>query len=267
MEVALAVASVMQERGDRGQPRPDGFVQNPVCPFDIYFCDIYHRDMRIIAYCRASTEDQQITLEAQKAKLDAYAALYELVIVDTIVEAESAKSLNRPGLERALALLRAGEADGLAVVKLDRLTRNVADWQELIDGYFGERAGKQLFSVQDSIDTRTAAGRLVLNVLLSVAQWEREAIGERTRDALRHKISRGERVGSIRFGFDLADDGRRLIPNQLEQDAIELMQRLRQAGRSLREIAAELTRQGVATKEGKGSWKHSAVSYILTRVA
>jgi site-specific DNA recombinase len=173
--------------------------------------------MRTILYVRASTEDQQITLEVQKAKLEAYAGVYELQIVETVIESESAKSLNRAGLQRALALLRSGEADGLAVVKLDRLTRNVADWQSLIDGYFGEKAGKQLFSVQDSIDTRTAAGRLVLNVLLSVAQWERETIGERTRDALRHKISRKERVGKVRFGYDLADDGRQLVPNQLEQ--------------------------------------------------
>jgi DNA invertase Pin-like site-specific DNA recombinase len=223
--------------------------------------------VKTVLYVRASTEDQQITLEAQKAKLDAYAALYELEVVETIVESESAKSLQRAGLQRALALLRSGEADGLAVVKLDRLTRNVADWQTLIDGYFGERAGRQLFSIQDSIDTRTAAGRLVLNVLLSVAQWERETIAERTRDALRHKISQGERVGAVRFGYDLSEDGRHLLPNQLEQQAIGLMQQLRERGLTLREIAAELTRRGVPTKGGKGVWRHSAVAYILSRAA
>jgi DNA invertase Pin-like site-specific DNA recombinase len=223
--------------------------------------------MKTILYVRASTEDQQITLEAQQGKLAAYAALYELEIVETITEAESAKSLNRPGLQRALAMLRAGEADGLAVVKLDRLTRSLADWQTLIDGYFGERVGKQLFSVQDSIDTRTAAGRLVLNVLLSVAQWERETIGERTRDALRHKINRRERVGKVRFGYDLGGDGCSLVPNAGEQQAIGLMQQLREAGNTLRQIAAELTRQGIATKERQGAWTHSAVAYILSRAA
>jgi DNA invertase Pin-like site-specific DNA recombinase len=96
----------------------------------------------------------------------------------------SAKSFNRPGLQNALQALRSGKAKGLLIAKLDRLTRSVSDWQTLIDDYFGEKAGKSLFSVADSIDTRSSAGRLVLNVLLSVAQWEREAIGERTRDAL-----------------------------------------------------------------------------------
>src|SRR3974377_438429 len=95
----------------------------------------------------------------------AYASLYNLTIVETIIDAESAKSLNRSGLQHALNLLRAGKADGLLIVKLDRLTRSIADWKDLIDAYFGERGGKQLLSVNDSIDTRTAAGRLVLHEL------------------------------------------------------------------------------------------------------
>ena len=100
--------------------------------------------MKVILYARVSTADQSdhgISLDAQQAKLGAYASLYDLTVVETIVDAgESAKSLNRPGLQRALDLLKAGKADGLAVVKLDRLTRSVADWQTLIDDYFGEKA-------------------------------------------------------------------------------------------------------------------------------
>lgn len=226
--------------------------------------------MKVIAYARVSTADQAdhgISLEAQGAKLASYAALYDLAIVETIVDAgESAKSLNRPGLQRALAMLRRGEADGLVIVKLDRLTGSVADWQTLIDDHFGERAGKQLFSVNDSIDTRTAAGRLVLNVILSVAQWERETTGERTREALRHKMASGERCGKVRFGFDLASDGKTLVPNG-EQAAITLMADLRAAGRTLRQIAAELTTRGIPTKEGGMIWTHTAVGRILQRKA
>ncbi len=142
----------------------------------------------------------------------------------------------------------------------------MADWQRLIDSYFGERPGKQLFSVNDAIDTRTAAGRLVLNVLLSVAQWERETTGERTREALRHKINMGECCGKVRFGFDLASDGKTLIPNEREQEAIVLMTQLRSSGHTLRGIAAELSERGVPTKEG-GPWTHTAVSRILRRAA
>jgi len=224
--------------------------------------------MKIIAYARVSTTDQAdngVSLEAQTAKLAAYAALYDLEIVETISDAgESAKSLNRSGLQRALGMLRKGEADGLVIVKLDRLTRSVADWQTLIDGYFGERAGKQLMSVSDSIDTRTAAGRLVLNVLMSVAAWERETCAERTRDALRHKIRNGERVGKVRFGYDLAADGVGLVENNAEQQAIATMLELRQAGATYRAIAAELSERGIRPKEAN-SWSHAAVRRILAR--
>ncbi len=226
--------------------------------------------MNVIAYCRVSTADQAdsgISLEAQQARMQAYAALYGLSIVETVIDAESAKSLHREGLQRALAMLKAGKADGLLIVKLDRLTRSVADWQALIDAYFGERGGKQLLSVNDSIDTRTAAGRLVLNVLITVAQWEREATAERTREALRHKINRRQRVGKVRYGFDLAADGVTLIDNPAEQQTIAVMCDLRAAGRSLREIAAELTHRNIPTKEGNNQWQHQTVAYILRRAA
>ena len=226
--------------------------------------------MNVIAYCRVSTAEQSdsgVSLDAQQAKMRAYADLYNLTIVETIIDAESAKSLRRDGLQRALNLLRTGKADGLLIVKLDRLTRSVADWQALIDAFFGERGGKQLFSVNDSIDTRTAAGRLVLSVLVTVSQWERETIGERTRDALQHKIKSGQRVGKVRFGYDLAADGVTLIDNPAEQQTVALMRDLRAAGCTLRQIAAALTQRNIPTKEGHNQWQHQTVAYILRRAA
>ena len=62
----------------------------------------------------------------------------------------------------------------------------------------------------------------MLNVLITVAQWERETIGERTRDALQHKIRNGQRVGKVRFGFDLAADGVTLVDNPAEQRTLGL---------------------------------------------
>ena len=148
---------------------------------------------RTIAYLRVSTDkqaDRGVSLDAQRSKAKAYAELYDLELVEVIVDAgESAKSLDRPGLQRALAMLKKGEAEALLVVKLDRLTRSVVDLGSLVDRYFAP--GKAaLLSVGEQIDTRSAAGRLVLNVLASVSQWEREAIGERTATAMQHKAPR-----------------------------------------------------------------------------
>ena len=227
--------------------------------------------MKVIGYIRVSTEEQASngqSLDTQRAKIEGYAKLYDLELVAIVEDAgQSGKTLARQGLQQALGVLRRGEAEGIVITKLDRLTRSVADWQTLIDGYFGEKAGKQLFSVSDSIDTRTAAGRLVLNVLLSVAQWERETIGERTKDALQHRIRNGQRCGKVRFGYDLGPDGRTLIENPAEQEVLRLVAQLRAEGRPLRAIAAELTTRGVPTKEGNPAWTHTTVDRLLKRAA
>jgi DNA invertase Pin-like site-specific DNA recombinase len=153
---------------------------------------------KTIAYLRVSTDkqaDRGVSLDAQRAKVHAYAELYDLDLAEVIVDAgESAKSLDRPGLKRALAMLKAEEAEALLVVKLDRLTRSVVDLGTLVERYFAP--GKAaLLSVGEQIDTRSAAGRLVLNVLASVSQWEREAIGERTATAMQYKAKQGEYTG------------------------------------------------------------------------
>lgn len=217
---------------------------------------------RTVAYIRVSTDKQAehgVSLDAQRAKIDAYAALYDLTLVDVVIDAGiSAKSLDRPGLARALDMLRTGAADALLVVKLDRLTRSVRDLGDLVDRYFA--GGKwALLSVGEQIDTRSAAGRLVLNVLASVAQWEREAIGERTKAALAHKRSCGERVGSVAYGYALAADGVHLEPRADEQAVLAEARKLRAAGLSLRAVAAELAALGFAPRSG--------VSFAPTQIA
>ena len=79
--------------------------------------------MKVLCYARVSTADQEengVSLEAQQGKMAAYASLYGLEIVETIIDGESAKSLKRTGLQQALTMLKAGKVDGLLIVKLDR---------------------------------------------------------------------------------------------------------------------------------------------------
>jgi len=221
---------------------------------------------KAIGYIRVSTNEQGQdghSLGAQRAKIEAYAALYELELIEVIEDAGvSAKTLNRPGLQRALEMLATGEADALIIFKLDRLTRSVADWATLIDSHF--KGNSALLSVSDQIDTRTAAGRLVLNVLISVAQWEREAIGERTSVALRHKQSKGEHVGSAPYGFKMTD--KKLERVETEHEAIALIQEMRAAGKTLQQVADVLNSQGIATQRG-GKWHPTTVKNVLGKVA
>lgn len=86
-----------------------------------------------------------------------------------------------------------------------------------------------------------------------------------TQEAMKKKKIAGERVGKVPFGYDLAADGVQLIPNAAEQAVVELVRQLRDAGESMRQIAAELTRRQIATKDGRREWKHSTIQSILNR--
>jgi site-specific DNA recombinase len=210
---------------------------------------------KTIAYLRVSTDkqvDRGISLEAQRAKVAAYAALYDLVLVDVVVDAgASAKTLERPGLQRALAMLKRGDAEALLVVKLDRLTRSVRDLGLLVERYFAP--GKAaLLSVSEQIDTRSSAGRLVLNVLASVSQWEREIVGERTSAAMQHLSACGRYTGGlVPYGFRVAADGEHLEPDVDEQLVVEQARVLRASGLSLRAVAVELEHLGMLSRSGR----------------
>ncbi len=212
--------------------------------------------MRAVAYVRVSTDKQAtdgVSLDMQAAKVRMYAELYGIELVEVIVdEGASAKSLDRDGLSRALALLDSGEADGLIVYKLDRLTRSVRDLGELIDRYFGPKGSAALVSVEEQVDTSTATGRMILNVLMSVSQWERETIGERTSAALRHKAKQGEYTGgpNVPYGYRIAADGIRLEKHEGEQMVIQAIHEYRAAGLSLRKISAKLIEHGFTPRKG-----------------
>jgi len=228
-----------------------------------------NQSLRVDGYIRVSTEEQStegVSLPLQEEKITGYCELYGLDLVKIERDAGvSAKSLDRPGLATVLDDLERGRVDGLVIYKLDRLTRSLRDWDHLISRFFSEKAGRQLFSVSDSIDTRTPSGKMVLNILMSVYQWEREEIGFRTRAALQGKIGRGERCGRIRFGYDLAADGRTLVPNPREQEAIAAMKRWNDQGMTYRQMVAALNEMGIETKTEGSIWQPTTVRQILLR--
>jgi site-specific DNA recombinase len=165
--------------------------------------------MKTVGYVRVSTDkqaDRGVSLDAQAEKIRAMAGVHNAELVEIVVDGgESAKSLQRPGMAHLLALVDGKKVQAVIIAKLDRLTRSVKDLCELLERF--ERRGVALISVAESLDTRSAAGRLVLNIMTAVSQWEREAIGERTRDAMSHKRSNGERVGNIRSATGSAPTG------------------------------------------------------------
>ncbi len=228
---------------------------------------------RVAAYIRVSSADQAdsgFSLDAQRAKLEGYALALDLELVAVHVDAGvSAKNLKRPGLRAALADLDGGRADGLLICKLDRLTRSVRDLGTLVADYFERRF--DLMSVADSIDTRSAGGKLVLNVLTSVAQWEREATGERTREVLQHLKRQGVKLGGAALGWrrvdDVDTDGRKVMADvEKELATVARIVELRADGLTLRAIAAQLESEGHRTKKGLSKWSGKVVLSALNRV-
>ena len=116
-------------------------------------------------------------------KLEALATLNDYQLIHVVVDAgASAKSLDRPGWQRVMGAVHGRQVGAVLIAKLDRCTRSVADLATLIDTF--SRRGVVLISAAESLDTSSAGGRLVVNVLGAVAQWEREATAERTSAAL-----------------------------------------------------------------------------------
>ena len=148
----------------------------------------------------------------------------------------------------------------MIIAKLDRLTRSVKDLCGLLELF--EKRKLALISVAESLDTGSAAGRLVITIMAAVSQWEREAIGERTRDALQHKRSQGERVGNIAFGSRLAEDGQHLEPDPAEQAAMAEIRRLHSQGTTLRGIAADLNHRAFRTRSGT-AWRLESIARVL----
>jgi DNA invertase Pin-like site-specific DNA recombinase len=224
--------------------------------------------MKVIGYARVSTDkqaDRGVSLDAQVEKIRAMAVVQGAELAEVIVDAgESAKDLDRPGLRRLLALVDAREVSGVIVAKLDRLTRSVKDLAELLESF--NRRGVALVSVAESLDTGSAAGRLVLNVMTAVSQWEREAIGERTRDAMAYKKANGQRVGNIPLGYRLAEDGVHLEVEPDERRILDTIRALRNSGLSLQAIADRLNADGVRTRRG-GAWRNQYVHNALRAVA
>jgi DNA invertase Pin-like site-specific DNA recombinase len=193
----------------------------------------------------------------------------DIELVDIVAdEGYSASTLKRPGLQVALAMLRRGQAEALIVVKLDRLTRCVKDLATLCEQYFAAGRPSTLLSLSDAIDTRSASGKLVLNVLTSVAQWEREAISDRTREALAHLLRQGVKLGGAPYGWRYSDEldasGRHMLAEvPAEQDAIQRICAMYDADVPMLEICARLQAEGLPPRGPR--WHKRTLYRILER--
>jgi DNA invertase Pin-like site-specific DNA recombinase len=141
---------------------------------------------RVLGYARCSTFEQAepgLGIAAQEATIRSECERRGWVLVDVVTdEGESGKSLDRPGLQESLARITDHEVDGLVAAKLDRISRSVRDFADLLEWF--SATGASLVAVDVGVDTSTPGGKLVCGVFSAVSEWERDVIANRTRDGL-----------------------------------------------------------------------------------
>ena len=218
------------------------------------------------AYVRVSTSGQAedgVSLDAQRSKIAAWCEVMGYELVQTFAdEGISGHSIEkRAGLQAAIdAVCACGGV--LVVYSLSRLARNTRETLEL-----GERlakAGADLVSLSEKIDTTSAAGKMVFRMLAVLAEFERDQVSERTTMALQYKKAQGEKLGGrAPYGMQLAADGIHLEEHAAEQAVIAIARDLHQAGLSSRKIASGLAEQGMYSRMGSVF----TPSAILTMVA
>ena len=216
--------------------------------------EVLKRRMRCAVYTRKSSEeglDQEYnSIDAQRDAGHAYIASQRaegwIAVADDYDDpAFSGGNMERPALKRLMADIEAGKIDVIVIYKIDRLTRSLADFSKMVEVF--ERQGVSFVSVTQQFNTTTSMGRLMLNVLLSFAQFEREVTGERIRDKIAASKRKGMWMGGIPpIGYDVAN--RRLIPNEAEAKTIaHIFQRFVELG-STTKLVKELRLDGVTSK-------------------
>jgi len=222
--------------------------------------------MKAVAYCGVSTTAQGedgVSLEMQRDRIAAWCMgngyEQETVFTETMSEGRAA---NRPELLKALSL--ACKVRGVLVVfSLSRLARSVKDTLLIAERL--EKAGANLASLSERIDTNSALGKMFFRLLSTLNEFEKDQLSERTESAMAHLRRTNRRISArIPMGCDLASDGETLIANPAELRVIKGICLRRAQGMSFAAIAEQLQNDGVATKTG-GRWYPSTVRAILER--
>ena len=209
---------------------------------------------RCAVYCRVSSDerlDQEFnSIDAQKEAGHAYIASQRAegwipVTDDYDDPGFSGGNTDRPALKRLLADIERGLIDIVVVYKIDRLTRSLADFAKMVELF--DQRDVSFSAVTQQINSATSMGRLMLNVLLSFAQFEREVTGERIRDKIAAAKRKGMWMGGVpSIGFDVVN--RQLVINEAEAAVVRrIFEEMLTIG-SPTQIAANLTAEGITTK-------------------
>src|SRR5213592_1084931 len=220
------------------------------------------RTVRVAIYTRVSTEDQAkegFSLDAQRERLQAYCLARDWAVAATYIDdGHSGRNTKRPAYQRMMA--ERDRWDALLVIKMDRIHRNARNFMEMMENL--REWGKDFVSASESLDTSTAMGRFVMDIIQRIAQLESEQIGERVKMGMTQKARVGPGILGFHppLGYDVTDG--RLVPIETEAEVVREMFDLCLEGRTLEETAADLNENGRRTKRGT-AWTSIKVYRIL----
>lgn len=226
---------------------------------------------RAVGYVRVSTDMQAtdgLSLDAQQAAIEQYCLLQGYTLVGIHKDVLSGAKDQRPGLKEALGCLERG-VDVLVVLKFDRLSRSIRHFCELYERYF-KTGSKELVAIRESIKLDSSLGRALVSILLVFAQMEREATGERTREAVRHIRARGFHFGKVPYGHQAmrAPDNPRfriLVEDPAAQAVLMRIKGWLAEGVGISEIASRLNAEGVSPPQG-AVWTKSLLYNLRLRL-
>lgn len=223
---------------------------------------------RIAIYCRVSTDEQAkegFSLDEQRTRLMAYcrAMGWTVEITDYVDDGYSAKNLERPALQRLLRDIKDGSVSKLMVTKLDRLSRRLLDLLTLIELFHHHNV--TFVSTSESFDTDTPSGRLTLQVLGAVAEFERERIRERVFENMLHAAKSGKWLTQHPYGYRLQD--KELVIYEPEAEVVRrVFKCFLEDGLGFFAIAKRLNEEGIPSRHNK-QWSIRSVKLMLTNPA
>jgi site-specific DNA recombinase len=223
----------------------------------------------VAIYTRRSTDDerQPYTIEAQTERLKAYVASQPgWEITTSFTDDASGATLDRPGLNKALAAARAHRYDLLLVYRLDRFSRRIRDLATLMDDL--DAAGVHFRSATEPFDTSSVAGRLFVQMLGAFAEFEREVIIDRVISGMERKAAKGAWTHGPRpYGYLMDPETKRLLPHSDEAGIVrEIFDLYARTRLGTRAIAKKLNSQGKRTKTGKPWSGHTVVRMLANRL-
>lgn len=213
-------------------------------------------------YTRVSTEDQAkegFSLDAQLEKLKAYCTARDWDIADIYIDdGYSGRNIRRPAYTQLIENMDSW--DTLLVIKMDRIHRNSKNFMIMMEKL--KEQNKEFVSMTESLDTSTAMGRFVMDIIQRIAQLESEQIGERVYDGMEQKArTNGGSLGfNIPYGYDYLD--KTLVINAKEKDHVKRIFDLYLQGWGMKKIADYFNDQNIPTKQKK-SWGAQTISRIL----